>query len=186
MSQEKRIDLLNDAFWGQTAQGASRQTQMRAGIINDHFDVPALMIQHSHLFGWVEEGIKQGGHQSIDLLSGSWNAWIGEGVGDHSHQHALPTVMILVLIDPRQVGPIQQVVTWLLQDMAPQSSQHMPATGSDLKDRCARMKSTIPQDQTLLQPPSFQQQADASGFSLPTRTDFHVTDQMGSAFHQEQ
>ena len=83
MGQQKRIDLLNDAFWSQTAQSSSREAQVGTGLIDNDFDVPALMIQDGHLFGWVEEGIKQGGHQSIDLLSGSWNAWIGEGVGQY-------------------------------------------------------------------------------------------------------
>src|SRR5207302_1466177 len=115
-------------------------------------------------------------------LSGSWNAWIGEGVGNHPHQHALPTVMILVLIDPGQVGPIQQVVTGLLQDVASQSSQHLPATGSDLEDRTARMKPTIPQDQAVLKDSPLQEQACTRGLGLSAGADFHITDQMRPTF----
>ncbi len=62
MGQQKRIDLLNDSFWGQTPQGSRRQTQVRTGLIDDHFDMPALMVEHRHLFGWVEKGIEQGRH----------------------------------------------------------------------------------------------------------------------------
>src|SRR2546430_13261432 len=62
----------------------------------------------------------------------------------------------------------------------------MPSIGSDLENSTARMKSTVPQDQALLQRPAFQQQTCPLGFSLPTATDFHVTDQVGPTFHQEQ
>src|SRR5260370_23560827 len=117
---------------------------MRMGLTNEHFDMPALMIDHRQVFGWVDKGIEQGGHQSIDLFSGSWNAWISEGVGDHAHQHALPTVMVLVLVDPGQVGPVQQIVAWFLKDIAPQSAHHMPAACSDLKDPSAGTAPPIP------------------------------------------
>ena len=36
MGQQKRIELLNDSFWGQTAQGSCRQMQMGARLVNDH------------------------------------------------------------------------------------------------------------------------------------------------------
>src|SRR5712672_2023226 len=184
MGQQKRVDLLNDSFRSQTAQGSRRQTQVRTRLIDDHFDVPTFMIQHGYLFGRVEKGIEQGGHQSIHLFAGSWNTWISEGVSDDAHQHALPTVM--VLIDIGQVGPIQQIVAGFEQDIALQASQHMPSTGSYLEDGTTRMKPTIPQDQALLQRPAFQEQTCASGFGLSARTDFHVTDQVGPTFDQEQ
>src|SRR5258708_1160 len=94
--------------------------------------------------------------------------------------------MVLVLVDPGEVGPVQQIVAGFLQDIAPQSSQHMPATGSDLKDRGTGMEPTIPQHQACLQCPAFPQQVHTADFSLSTGTDFHVTDQMRPTFDQEQ
>src|SRR5216117_284925 len=62
----------------------------------------------------------------------------------------------------------------------------MPSTLSYIKDRDARMKSPVPEDQALLQRPAFQQQTHPVGFGLSTGTDFSVTEQMRPTFHQEQ
>src|SRR5690349_19492009 len=108
--------------------------------------MPTLMIQDRHLFSRVKEGIEQGGHQSIDLLSRPWNPGISEGVGDDTHQHALSTMAIWIWQNPGRGGPIQQIVTGLLQDIASQSSQRMPTLGSHLKESRTAMEPTIPQD----------------------------------------
>src|SRR5947199_4830698 len=184
MGQEQRIDLLKHAFWGQRAQGSCRQTQVGTRLVNDQFDMPTLMIQNRQFFCRVQEGIKQSGHESIDLCS--CKTWGSHRISNHPYQQALSCMVVLVLRDVGQVRTIPQIAAGASQDVALQPSQHMSTTASHEHDGSACMKPTVPQDQALLHAPTLQQQGQATGLALTTGTDFCIADQVGCTFYQQQ
>ena len=58
MCQQQGIEFLEDALWGQRAQGARLQAQHGPGLSDHQFGMPAFMKEHRYLQGWVQERIR--------------------------------------------------------------------------------------------------------------------------------
>src|SRR5215470_12579629 len=67
MSQESGIQLLNDADGLEGAQRAGQQTLVNLQLIQGDFDLPAFVIQHYQVKGWVGGWVKQGGDEPMVL-----------------------------------------------------------------------------------------------------------------------
>src|SRR6266487_1911784 len=187
MGQQQRVEFLDDPIGSLRTQGAGREPQMRIDFIKDQFHLPTLVREHHKLFGRIDKRVQQRGDQPIDLRARSGNAWVGKTIADHPHQHAFSPTRAMILADEGQVGSIAEPRVRLEQHMAYHSSQHMASPIAQRKDRLMTMKATVPQDQSGLPLPAFQQQTGARRFGLPTGTDLGITDQMGRTFdHQHQ
>lgn len=182
---QKCIPFLDGPIRSQRTQGASRKPQMGVGLIQDQFHMPTLMGEHRKFFGWIPERVQQRGHQSMVLLARSGNTRGGKRVTDDAHQHALTTLVILILVDVRQIRSIAQMGQRFEQNVAFQAPQDVASTGSQGQTGLTGMKATIPQDQKLFPFPALQQQAQALGLRLSTRTDLGIANQVRRAFYDQ-
>lgn len=89
----------------------------------------------------------------------------------NAHQHRLSRVVILMLVDVRQIAAISRGDERFEQHVHFQASQHMPTPRAH--------------QQALLESPAVQEQPQTGGFALSARTESGITDQMRSTFDQQ-